>query len=451
MWEELIALAKNLAERGMSLKGYQEAGVSSKEDLGVFLNERDKWMEDCSKFLKDLPSELEQKFTEVTAALENMKKSLKESKTIDKELEKKDVAMAFAKAALFSIKGMGAFSGDNPQEDMKKIIRPGELSINDKGRINFGAKAATATELAPGTTQAGYIILPVYEREIIKYAAEKSDLMGMTREMPMFAPQHSYPVFSGRSITKTRTSADSSGTAWSAASKMAAASDGPSWAARVTMLATTLATYIPWIDEFEDDIQINESLAALMLECWTEAFGIDFDDNMLVADSSLSAWEYDGLLKEAGKSFVIGASSVAGMSPDKLLNIPQQVSRMERDGLIYLLHETVLSEMMKKKNAVGDYLFWTPPVGDKPAKLGGYSYQECNRMPSLSEIEPGDTFMTLVNPDNMWYGLRAGLDIRMFDGTMLALEYQQNFVRYRIRNAFKQVKTDNAVNVKLSQ
>lgn len=446
MWEEILKQAKSLAERGIGLQSFADAGVSDKEGLKGYMVEREKYLDDVSKFLSDMPEQLKSEFDGVNAQLKSLKDSIKQNKTIDKEMTKKDAMLAFARVSLLSQKGIDAFS-EKGVEELKRIVRPGALKTGNVVRHDFQGKDAVDANLIPGDTQAGYIILPAYMREMIKYLPEKSDLMGLVRTLPMIAPVHSYPVFSGRSITMTRTAATSKGTSWNKANKTAEASDGPSFGPREEIQATTLATYIPWIDEFEDDIQINESLAALMFECWQEAFGIDFDNNMLNADSS-GTDQYDGLLKVASKQHIISSSAVAGMSPEELLNVPQKVSRMERNGLRYLLHETVLTELMKKKNAVGDYLFWTPPSGDKPARLGGYPYTECNQMPSISEIRPGDTFAALVNPDNMWYGEREGLEVKNFDGTVYGLEYQQNFVRYRLRNGFKHVKTDNAVLLK---
>ncbi len=444
MKEDFTALHENanaLLRKGDELKSTSVIGINDPSELKNYLAERDVYIHEVSKYLTDMPAVYQKHFDGIEAALTQMKSYVKDAKTIDKELTKEQVAMAFAKASLFALHGPAAFTSEASRKELKTLIRAGTFKDDGSSREFILDKDAVATDLAPGGTNAGHTINPIYERTLLKYAAKKSIMSNFVRKLPMIAPQHSFPFLSARSILKTRTSAGTSGTNWSRSSKMANASTGPTFGDRVTILATTMATYIPWIDEFVTDIQINESLANLMMECWMEAYGLDFDSNVLVADSDSADWEYDGLLNVDGqKGMHITSPALEGMSPHELKTGSLKIQAEERDNLHYIMHETVLAGLMSKKNAVGDYLFWTPPSGDKPAKLGGYPYIESSVMPQADTLKPGDTFMALIDPQNLWVGEREGMEVRQFDATIYALEYQQNFTRYRIRNGFKVTK-----------
>jgi HK97 family phage major capsid protein len=449
MWKELLQKAFDLLNRGNQLQSISKIGTDE-NDLGEYMLEREKFLNDVTKYLTDMPTALEKEFDQINEELKRMKDNVAVFSQPEKELTKKEVFKAVTRAALYAHFGMRAFSTDEAKKSIRNIIVSGSFAT-DKApeRQLFITKDAIDTPLDPGGTNAGYTINPIYERELIKYAAEKSDMMPYVRRLPMLAPTHSFPMLSSRSFVMTRTAATSSGTTWSASSKMADSATGPTFGARVELQATTLAAYIPWIDEFRDDLQLNESLEALMSECFLEAYAEDFDKNVLTADTDDSD-QYDGLLNTDNVlSYVCDSSSIQNVSPHNLRTALQKISRMERDGGYWILNESVLDALAQVRNAVGDYLFWVPPTGDMPGKIAGRPYIEAHMMPDYEEILPGDVFMAYAKPENLWVGERAGLEVRQFDATTYALEYQENFTRWRLRNGFKTVKPEAALLLKL--
>lgn len=450
-WEKLLAEAAQLATRGSQLKGIAEIGSSS-EDITEYMKERESFLDDSVKFQMELPGAMEKQFEAINEIIKNLRNEVREYRQPTKELTRADVGRAIAKAALFALHGIDAFS-EKGREDLKNIVVPGGFN-NDKTMRNYlfqrnGQKDAVDSELIPGGTNAGLIVNPIYERELIKYAREESDLIGIVRKMPMLTLVHSFPALDSRNMTLTRTTSTSSGSSYAADTKMFNSATGPTFGSRVELRATTMGAYIPWIDEFRDDMQINDTLANLMLECWLEAYGEDFDKNLLTADSD-DTDEYDGLLNTDGVlTHTISSSSIEGMSPHELNTALLKISRKERDGGMWLVNETVLSAMMQKRDANGNYMFWSPPTGEKPGKLANAPYLEAHLMPDYSEINAGDAFMAYVHPKNMWAGELAGVEVKQFDATIYGLEYGENFTRWRVRNGFKIVKPEAAVIVKL--
>jgi HK97 family phage major capsid protein len=449
-WKEILKQSATLLSKGQQLTTFANIGTSDAEDLKSYMEEREGYINDVSKFLADFPAALEKEFDEMNNALKDIRKNLVEFKQPKKELTKKDVYKAMGKALLYSLFGLEAFHSEESRKELRDIVAPGIFATDKSERNVFVGKDAIDTPLDPGGTNAGYTVNPIYERELIKYAAEYSDMMPFVRRLPMVAPQHSFPFLSARDFVMTRSAATSSGTTWSASSKLANSTDGPTFGARVTITATTLAAYIPWIDEFKDDLQLNESLDQLMSECFQEAYATDFDENVLTNNSDDIGVQYDGLLYTDGvQEKVVDASSLNTVAPDMLRTALLKIARTERDGGYWILNETVLDRLTKVRNSVGDYMFWTPPSGDMPGRIAGRPYIEAHVMPDADEINPGDTFMLYANPDNLWVGERAGLEIRKFDATQYQLEYGENFTRWRIRNGFKVVKPLSALKVKL--
>jgi HK97 family phage major capsid protein len=449
----LTTTAGELLERGTLLKDMADKGVGSPEDLKEYVTEQAKYVEDVSRYLKEMPEAYNKHFDGINASLSHLKKYVGERPSVDTELTKGKVAKAFAKATLAALYGESAFTSEESLKEVKSIIKPGMLEREESTKRHSGllTKDAIDTDLKPGGTYAGYLVNPIYERELLRYAPTVSAMAAYVRRLPMVAPRHSFPFMDGRSITKTRTSADESGSAWAKSTKMANASDGVTFASRVTITATTLATYIPWIDEFSSDIQINESLASLLMEAWLEALAVDLDYNIIKADSGGSD-EYDGLLETSDvKTYQVASSDVTSLDPMDIVTGSLEIQKEERENQYVILHESVLAAMMRKKNAVGDYMFWSPPSGDKPARLGGYPYIECNQMPDYASLKPGEVFMAMANPRNLWVGEREGMEVRQFDSTIYSLEYQELFVRFRIRNGFKVVKPEAACLFKLAK
>ena len=450
MWKEFLKKAAELLSNGQQLKSIADIGTGDSADLSEYMLEREKFIEGVTEFLTDMPAGIEAEFTGINDTLKEMKKNLTEFSQPKKELTKKDVFHAIAKIAMFSIHGMSSVTSEESYKELQGMITKGGFQ-SEKGpeRKMFMNKDAIETTLEPGGTNAGLTVNRIYERSLLKYAPEYSDMMPHVRRLPMLAPIHSFPALDSRGFVMKRTAATASGTTWTKANKIATAAVGPTFGARVEIKATTLAAYIPWIDEFRDDLQLNESLEALMSECFLEAYAEDFDRNVLVADSS-GTDQYDGLLNTTGVlEYTLTASNILQISPDELNTALLKIPRVDRDGGFWILNESVLDALQKVRNANGDYMMWTPPTGDFAGKIANKPYIEAHLMPGYEEIEAGDTIMAYARPDNMWVGERAGLEVKKYEDTIYGLENEEIFTRWRLRNGFKTVKPAACLKVNL--
>jgi DNA-binding CsgD family transcriptional regulator len=83
----------------------------------------------------------------------------------------------------------------------------------------------------------------------------------------------------------------------------------PEWAQRVELKAYTLAGFIPWCDEFEEDVFID--LGAIFLDEFTEAYGQEFDRQCLLANET----PFTGAMKADGVTTVtLGSADITKLT-----------------------------------------------------------------------------------------------------------------------------------------
>jgi HK97 family phage major capsid protein len=133
-------------------------------------------------------------------------------------------------------------------------------------------KAALGTPMGNLSTNDQYLINPVYETEIMTDAAKKSVMMKLVRHRPMMGPSIFLP-------TRDRGGVELH---WLTAYGQQITGNKPAGAQRVELKAYTLAGFIPWYDEFEEDVFTD--LGAIFLEEFSEAYGQEFDRQCLLAD-----------------------------------------------------------------------------------------------------------------------------------------------------------------------
>jgi HK97 family phage major capsid protein len=163
------------------------------------------------------------------------------------------------------------------------------MSWGERG-WSLAEKAALGAPMGNMATNDQYLISPIYETEIMTDVAKKSVMMNLVRHRPMMGPSIFLPTRDrgGGSFTGLRPTG----------SRLPATGSKPQGAQRVELKAYTLAGYIPWYDEFEEDVFVD--LGAIFLEEFTEAYGQEFDRQCLLADED----PFTGAMAAAGVTTV---------------------------------------------------------------------------------------------------------------------------------------------------
>jgi HK97 family phage major capsid protein len=109
------------------------------------------------------------------------------------------------------------------------------------------SKAALGEPMGNMATNDQYLINPIYETEIMSDVAKKSVMMNLVRHRPMLGPSIFLPTRDRGGVQLN----------WLTAYGQKIEGSKPKGAERVELKAYTLAGYIPWFDEFEEDVFVD--------------------------------------------------------------------------------------------------------------------------------------------------------------------------------------------------
>lgn len=434
-------LLKAILEKVKALKKVGDAGFSNEKDAAEYFKEREFVIEDIAKALEAINDSYDSELAALKSQIGEIIKRATESRepvelTKDKYFEtlgkfvrsawRKDTARVAELGAVLNTKEKSEDWDDQHSVIFDKAA--GRFMRLDKASIGNPVGSA-----GDGT----YIINTIMERELIRYALEWSDMMGKVRSIPMNAKTISWPTLNRHkpSLFWLNAYGDTIGQAGK-----------PSFGTRVELDAKTLAGYIPWFDEFEDDIQINIALGQLFNEMFMEAYASEFDRQVLTANSD----PYKGLFAHTGageciKRYVAGTSPFA-VTMEDLKAMPLAIPRADRVRGVYILNEDAVSYLISLRNSQGDFLIQPPNDNSRPGRLCGYPYIEAKQAPSISDTGKGKPFIWFGDPmRTVWHGNRKGIEIRTFTETTESLLNGEQFIRFRKRDAFKVVQPDLSV------
>jgi HK97 family phage major capsid protein len=127
-------------------------------------------------------------------------------------------------------------------------------------------------------------------------AAKKSVMMGLVRHRPMIGPSIFLPTRERGGVQLH----------WLTAYGQQITGSKPHGVERVELKAYTLAGYIPWYDEFEEDVFTD--LGAMFVDEFVECYGQEFDRQCLLANSVRQVERVDCLMsvwRMTGRSFSV--------------------------------------------------------------------------------------------------------------------------------------------------
>jgi HK97 family phage major capsid protein len=346
-----------------------------------------------------------------------------------RELSRRELCYSLGKGIAAAWAGNNKALADlsfSPNFKADNWTNPKDVSWGERG-WNVTERAALGSPMGNMATNDQYLINPIYETEIMQDAAKKSVMMNLVRHRPMMGPSIFLPTRDRGGVQLH----------WLTAYGQQITGSKPQGAQRVELKAYTLAGYIPWYDEFEEDVFID--LGAMFIDEFTEVYGQEFDRQCLLANDD----PFTGAMAASGVTTVTLASAdINALTWKDFRDAVYQVPAEERKDCCWFLHETVLNHVANIEDADGRPI-WRRPTEAMPGKLDLYPYYEVSILPQMADIGPNKPFAIFMNPKRIQHGDRKGIEIKKFDATTESMEYGELFLRFRKRDGFLVTRPQN--------
>jgi HK97 family phage major capsid protein len=405
-----------------AMKKIEAAGFTDPVKAAEYFREKEIILEDIVKALETVTGEQGQETEALKSTVKSLRDELKSRAASPKELSRRELCYNLGKGIAAAWAGNHKTLADlsfTPNLKADNWTNPREVSWGEKG-WNIVEKAALGSPMGNLSTNDQYLINPIYETEIMTDTAKKSVMMNLVRHRPMMGPSIFLPTRDRGGVQLH----------WLTAYGQQITGSKPAGAQRVELKAYTLAGFIPWYDEFEEDVFTD--LGAMFIDEFTEAYGQEFDRQCLLADED----PFTGALSAPGLTTVtLGSSDIEDLSWKDFRDAVYKVPAEERKDCAWFLHETVLNHIANIEDTNGRPI-WRRPMEAMPGKLDLYPYHEVSIMPQMADIGANTPFAIFMNPKRIQHGNRKGIEIKKFDGTTESMEYGELFLRFRKRDGF---------------
>ncbi len=411
-------------------------GFIDEKQASTYFAERETMLEDIVKSLADIDNATSTETESVKEAIKGFRDILKNQDANAKQLSRSEIQYNIGKTLVSAWNGDIKTLGElNCVPNLKNDNWNSHKDFSYSAEKGFIANKANTPVEAMGnmSTNDQYLINPIYEDVILSDALKQSVMMPLVTHRPMlgksmFIAEHdrggvilNWLTNYGEKITGSK----------------------PNGPTRKELKAYTLAGYIPFFDEFEEDVFAD--LGRLFMEEFTECYAKEFDKQCLTANAN----PFTGALHASGtKSHSLGGA-ISTVKYTDFRNAILQVSAEERKDCKWFLHESVLNHITNITDSNG-YPIWRRPGDGKPGTIDGFAYHECSQLPQITDTAKGAPFAIFMNPKRIYHGNRKGIEIKRFDGTKESLETGENFLRFRKRDGFLVTRPNNMVVLKTS-
>jgi HK97 family phage major capsid protein len=417
--EELDAVKKQLT----AMKKIELTGFTNTEAATAYFQEKEAILEGIVKTLEAVGAQGATETEALKSTVKALRDELKGQAANPRELSRRDLLYGLGKgiAAAWAgnHKALADLSFSPNLKAAENWTNPRDVSWSEKG-WSIAEKAPLGAPMGNMATNDQYLINPIYETEIMQDAAKKSVMMSLVRHRPMLGPSIFLPTRERGGVQLH----------WLTAYGQQITGSKPQGAQRVELKAYTLAGFIPWYDEFEEDVFVD--LGAIFIDEFSDAYGQEFDRQCLLADDD----PFTGAMATAGIATVtLGSHDIADLTWKDFRDAVYKVPAEERKDCAWFLNETVLSHIANIEDADGRPI-WRRPMEAMPGKLDLYPYHEVSILPQLADIGADTAFAIFMNPKRIQHGDRKGIEIKKFDQTTESMEYGELFLRFRKRDGF---------------
>ena len=411
-----------LQQQLVNMKAQFPTAAASEEQFRKYFDERDAILDGILK------AALEQE-TATTTELEDMRDAIKDFRTMMKnqastvtQLSMRDIQFNLGKALVAAWNKDHKTLGELkfcPNLRNEKWNNPKDFVWQaDKGFV--ASKAALGEPVGNLATNDQYLINPMYETVILEEAAKQSVMM----------PLVTHRLMSGASLFLNERDRGGVELKWLTSYGQKIDATKGNVPSRVELKAYTLAGYVSWYDEFEEDAYID--IGKMFMEDMMESYATEFDRQCLVAKAD----PFTGAMN-ADKAKVVPIKST---DESKLTYLDFRTAELaipaeERKYCSWFMNETVLNYVANIQDANGNPI-WRKPGDAMPGRIDGYEVYESTLLPQLTELGADKPIAIFMNPKKIVHGNRKGIEIKRYDDTTENLEYGESFMRFRKRDGF---------------
>ena len=410
------------------MKKIEGTGFSDPAKAAEYFKDKEMLLEEMAKTLETVASGQSARVAALEGTVKGLRDELKTQAKYPKEFNRREMLYNLGKGIAAAWAGNHKALADlafSPNFKADNWTNPKDVSWGERGwKVD---RAALGEPMGNMAANEQYLINPIYETEIMSEAAKKSVMMNLVRHRPMMGPSIFLP-------TRDRGGVELH---WLTAYGQQIKGSKPKGAERVELKAYTLAGYIPWYDEFEEDVFVD--LGAMFIDEFIEVYGQEFDRQCLLADND----PFTGATAcpDVTTVTVAGAADLTWKDfRDAVYKVPAE----ERKDCCWFLNETVLNHIANIEDTTGRPI-WRRPTEAMPGRLDLYPYHEVSILPQFADIRAGEAFAVFMNPKRIQYGNRKGIEIRKFDATTESLEYGELFLRFRKRDGFLVARPKNNI------
>lgn len=417
-------LLQSLTEKLKGMKRVEKTGFTTEQAAADYFAEKEGILDDVGKALADLKGQATTELEALKGTLKEMRLNLKGEAANPKELSRSEHCYQLGKAIAAAWVGNLQTLGElrcSPNLKSDNWNNPRDFNWTaEKGFQLSNNKAALGEPMGNMATNEQYLINPIYESAIMQDAAKQSVMMNLVKHRPMTGPSIFLPQRERGGVELK----------WLTAYGQKIDGSKPQGATRVELKAYTLAGFIPWFDEFEEDVFVD--LGSMFIDEFTETYALEFDRQCLLANAA----PFTGAFNASDiKTKTIGGAAATALTYKDLREAVLMVPAEERKDCRWFFHESVLAHVTGIVDANGRPI-WRGPMDGKPGTVDGYAYTESHILPQMGDIVANQAFAIFMNPKRIIHGNRKGVEIKRFDATTEALEHGELFLRFRKRDGF---------------
>jgi len=417
MDELLKAIKQKIAE----MKKIELTGFTNTETATAYFQEKELILEGIVKTLETITVQETSEVEALKSTVKSLREEIKGQAKNPRELSRRELLFNLGKGIAAAWSGNHKTLADlafSPNLKSDNWTNPKDVSWGEKGwSVN---KAALGDPMGNMSTNEQYLINPIYETEIMSDVAKKSVMMSLVRHRPMLGPSIFLPTRDKGGVQLN----------WLTQYGQKIEGSKPKGAERVELKAYTLAGYIPWFDEFEEDVFVD--LGAMFIDEFIETYGQEFDRQCLLADND----PFTGAMACSDVTKVtIKGNTINDLTWKDFRDAVYKVPAEERKDCSWFINETILNHIANIEDTTGRPI-WRRPTEAMPGRLDLYPYHEVNILPQIADIGADEAFAIFMNPKRIQHGNRRGIELKKFDGTTESLEYGELFLRFRKRDGF---------------
>ena len=419
MSSERIAKLREEIDR---MKKMTPEGFTDEKQAASYFQEKEQMIENIVKTLETVDDAVTTETEGVKEAVKSLRESMKHLEKGARQLTRKDAEAEIGKALCAAWTGDRTTLGELkcvPNLKSENWNNPSDFEWTREKGFVMRKKDTPVEPMGNMATNEQYLINPIYESIIMEDAAKKSVMMNLVSHIPMRGPSIWIPE------------RDRGGVSLKWLTQYGAKIEGskPNAPTRKELKAYTLAGFIPWYDEFEEDVYAD--LGKLFMSEFTESYGVEFDRQCLIADES----PFTGILADTNATKHTVDANIKKLSYIDFRDAEIKVPAEERKDCMWFFSESILNRITNITDDEGNPI-WRRPGDSMPGLVDGYRYQECTLLPGFSEVKEKTPFAVFMNPKRIIHGNRKGIEIKRFEDTTESLENGELFMRFRKRDGF---------------